>query len=420
MVTSPRERRLQGWICWTAAACFYFYQFILRVSPSVMGPDLMRDFHIDAYDLGWFSGLYYFSYSLLQIPIGIALDLYGPRRVLLSAVGVSLAGTFLFSVADSMTQASIGRLLIGAGSACGFLGTIKIASSWFRPSLFAVLVGVTSFIGVIGAMVGSAPLAVLVGYLGWRQAMTWLMFLGLVVTVGLVLGVRDNSKDHHERTPSGFLDVLIRPQIWLVGFLGLALYSPITVVADLWGTQFLASHFGIPSALAASSVSLIYIGFGLGAFVVGWISHGLKDWRRFFLLTALGLAAILCSIIWLPDSFLGIVTLLMLLLGFLSAGECLIFPAACRQAPIAYSGTVTGFVNMFTMLGGTLLQPLVGYVMRSAWSGRLLDGLPVYSSRDYQVGLSVVLLLLAAAAGCTFLIRDLQKSETVTGTIEEA
>jgi sugar phosphate permease len=404
MSSSIRERRLYGWVAWVAAACFYFFQFILRVSPSVMGPELMRDFQIDAYELGWFSGLFYFSYSLLQIPIGMALDLLGPRRVLLSAASLALLGTLLFALSHSLPMAAAGRLLIGAGSACGFLGSMKIAASWFRPAIFAILVGVTSFIGVIGAMVGSAPLAVLVAHLGWREAMFWLLGLGMLVLLTLIAGVRDNPRDRHDRTPSGFLNVFTRWQIWLIGFFGLAVYSPITVVADLWGTQFVATQFNIPSALAASSVSLIYIGFGLGAFAVGWVSHVLADWRRFFFLVALGLGLILGAIIWFPQAHLGLVTMLMLMLGLVASGECLIFPASCRWAPLAYSGTVTGFVNMFTMLGGTVLQPLVGWVMRSSWKGQTLDGAPVYSAQDYQNGLSAVLVLLGLAALSTLLM----------------
>lgn len=405
MSSSQRERRLQGWIAWLAGACFYFYQFILRVSPSVMAPELMRDFKIDAYELGWFSGLFYFSYSLLQIPIGIALDLLGPRRVLLSASAVALGGTLCFAHADAMWQASLGRLLIGAGSACGFLGTMKIASSWFRPAIFAILVGITSFIGVIGAMVGSAPLAVLVSHLGWRESMLWLVALGIMVFVLLMAAVRDNPKDLHERSPSGFWNVLTHGQVWLIGLFGLAVYSPITVLADLWGTQYLSVQFNIPAALAASSVSLIYIGFGLGAFAVGWVSHVMDDLRRFFLSVAIGLSLVLCAIIWLPHAHLGLVTLLMLFLGLIGSGECLIFPAACRFVPIAYSGTVTGFVNMFTMLGGMVLQPLVGFVMRLSWSGAVEKGTPLYSSHDYQLGLSAVLGLLILSAVITFIMK---------------
>ena len=370
-----------------------------------MGPELMREFQIDAYMLGSMSGLFYVSYSLLQIPLGICLDLIGPRRVILTAAVVSLVGTAVFATSSTIAFASLGRLLIGAGSAAGFLGSMKIASSWFRPAIFAVLVGVTSFLGVIGAMVGAAPLAVLVSHYGWRHAMIWLLALGTLVLFGLFIGVRDNPKDRHVRSPGGFWNVLTHGQVWLIGFFGLAVYSPITVLADLWGTQFVATLFAIPTALAAGSVSLLYIGFGVGAFGIGWLASSVPDIRRFFRWVAFAVFILLTAIIWLPHASLGVISLLLLIMGFACSGECLIFSSACQYAPLAYSGTVTGFVNMFTMIGGSLLQPLVGYLMQ--WTGQpsMFDGVPIYTADDYRLGLTALLVLLVLAFIASFLMK---------------
>lgn len=364
----------------------------------------MREFQLDAVALGTLSGWYYVTYSLFQIPMGICLDLFGARRVLLSSAGVAILGTLLFSLSEDLWMASLGRCLIGAGASCGFLGTIKLASTWFKSTLFAVLVGVTSFVGVIGALVGSAPLALLVESVGWRESMWLMVALGVVVLAALFFGAHDSPQEHSVKSPTGIWKVFSSGQIWLLGFLGLASYSPLTVIADLWGAQFFSTLFQIPLSLAASSSSLLYIGFGVGACCVGWILHFQAHIRKIFF-TMPVLLLLMTGILLLSSGVhLGVAALLLFAIGLVSSGECLIFPTACRYAPLAYSGTVTGFVNMFTMLGGSLLQPFVGFVMQQHATPNGSSPLS-YTAMDYKMGLSVVLGFLACAALGTFLMR---------------
>src|SRR5690606_31220485 len=112
------------WIFWGIAALFYFYQFILRVSPGVMSQELMRDFAVQGCALGVLGAFYYNAYAAMQIPLGILLDRFGPRRLMAASCAVATLGTYLFSQAETLSVASFGRLLMGAGAACGFIGTL--------------------------------------------------------------------------------------------------------------------------------------------------------------------------------------------------------------------------------------------------------------------------------------------------------
>src|SRR3990167_10441666 len=133
----------RSWLVWLCAALFFCYQFLLRVSPSVMTQELMADFHVDACALGTLTSFYFWAYSGLQLPVGTLLDKYGPRRLLTFAALLCTAGSLLFASAETVMMASLARFLIGAGSAFGFLSCMKIGALWFPPQRISIVVGMT-------------------------------------------------------------------------------------------------------------------------------------------------------------------------------------------------------------------------------------------------------------------------------------
>ena len=124
-----------AWLVWGVGALSFAYAFLQRVSPSVMVEDLMRDFAVSGAVLGNLSAIYFYAYAILQIPVGVALDNWGPRRMLTAAAVIAATGSVLLASADALSVAYLGRLLVGVGCAVGFVGTLKIATNWFPPNL---------------------------------------------------------------------------------------------------------------------------------------------------------------------------------------------------------------------------------------------------------------------------------------------
>jgi len=175
----------RSWIVWACAALFFCYQFLLRVSPSVMTHELMADFCLGACDLGALVSLYLYAYAGLQLPVGTLLDKFGPRRLLICAALVCTGGSLVFASAETVMVAAVGRFLIGAGSAFGFLSCMKVGALWFPPQRISMVVGWTLLLGTIGAMSGKYPMSFLVDALGWREAI-WVtagggVFLALLI-----------------------------------------------------------------------------------------------------------------------------------------------------------------------------------------------------------------------------------------------
>ena len=118
---------------------------------------MMADFAIGATVLGVLSGLYFYPYVLLQIPLRALLDRLGPRLLLSSALFIAGGGSLIFGLADSLAAAYVGRILVGIGSAAGFLSSLSLAARWFSPSKFSLVAGLTMFCGMVSGMGAKHP-----------------------------------------------------------------------------------------------------------------------------------------------------------------------------------------------------------------------------------------------------------------------
>jgi len=132
-------------------------------------PNLMQDLVLNAETFGILGGAYFYSFTLLQIPMGPMLDRIGPRIVLTVFPFIGALGAFLFALAESFTPALLGRILIGAGMSCCLMGAMKVFTLRFLPQQFATFVGIFISIGTFGHLLAASPLAYLTSIIGWRK-----------------------------------------------------------------------------------------------------------------------------------------------------------------------------------------------------------------------------------------------------------
>ena len=182
---------LRPWVIWFVGALTFTYAFMQRVSPSVMIDPLMADLMVSGAVLGNISAFYFYIYAGAQIPIGMMIDRFGPRRLIAPALLVAALGSFIFAQAEVIETAYLGRFLVGFGVAFGYVGTLKLATNWFPARRFALLSGMTMSLGMLGAIYGQAPLAALVEDSGWRQTLILLALLAVGLSAAVWLIVRD-------------------------------------------------------------------------------------------------------------------------------------------------------------------------------------------------------------------------------------
>lgn len=199
---------LMGWFICALGAVFYSYEYLLRIAPSAMESALRTHFDLSATGFGHISSIYYYAYVPMQLPVGLLLDRYGPRRLLTLACVICVLGTFLFTGTANFWVAASGRFLVGLGSAFAFVGVLKLATIWLPENRLAMVSGMTAALGTIGAMLGDNFLEIFVEKLGWVRTLNATAAFGIVLTFILWAGIQDKKGRHRQSgTVSSFKKV---------------------------------------------------------------------------------------------------------------------------------------------------------------------------------------------------------------------
>lgn len=402
---------MQGWIAVLMGALFYCYQFLVRVSPNVMTDDLMLSFAVDAAGLSAILMWYYAGYVGMQVPLGVLMDRFGPRQIITLGVMICAFSTYLFSISTTPYMAAIARFLIGMGSACGYLGTLKLGSQWFPREKMPMVVGVTMTLGTAGASIGGMPLDFLVESVGWQSSLYLIALCGMLIGLGILIFVGKNAPNATEIPEDQHIleDLFIiikNPQAWLYALFAMLMYLPLTLVGDLWGVSFLESKYGIPESQATIPVLMMFIGVAVGSPVFAWATDWFNSRKKPMILGTVLAAIIYVAILFAPTLSYEAVCICFFLAGFFFNGQPLAFTCACEIMPQHASGVAIGFVNMVVMSSGFIFLPLVGKMLVFLWDGTERAGIPVYSATDFQYALSVIPICLFLAFLIVLRVRE--------------
>lgn len=404
-----RVTRTRAVIAFFLGCLFFFYAFLQRVSTSVVTEELMRDLSVGGAALGILSAMYFYPYALVQLPVGLLIDRFGPRKLMAATAMICALASWWFSSADTLWVASISRAFIGVTVGFGFVGALSIASMFFPPARFAMLSGFVMTVGMAGAIAGQLPLRVLVEYSGWRETFAVLALLAMVLSVLIYLLVpRRNTPEEAlelsgdvpaRESPSnsimsGLAAVSANAQSWFCAGAGFGMSATMLCFAGLWAVPWMTMTMGFDSKLAAGVSSLLFIGWGVTAPIVGWLSDQLGRRKPIVLCGAMISLVSVCLMVYADVTqplWLGV-------LFFINgAGSCcmVICFGLCRELNHrANSATAIGLVNMCVVASGAVLQPLIGWLLDQGWDGQLNAGARVYTEAAFQ---SAFLVLAAAA-----------------------
>lgn len=424
MASRPRSNSLPpvalAWLTWGLLASLYFVGYFQRVAPAVMVDELMRDFSIAATMLGNLSAIYFYAYAAMQVPSGLLADAVGPRKVATAAAVAAAAGMALFSQADSLWMASVGRGLVGASVAVAFVTCMKLAGHWFPANRFATVTGISLLIGNLGGVLAGVPLSEAVASVGWRAAMLASAGVTLVLAAIVWAGVRNDPSErgyasyaHPEALNITTLSpwrslqrVMAERDTWLLFFAGGLIAAPVLTFAGLWGVPFLVQVHGLDRSHAAGFTTTMLLGFAFGGPLLGALSDRLGRRK----LPYLG-AALVHALGWLVFLFVDalsptMLTLLFAAIGF-SAGGLIIGFAFSREVnhPGA-AGTVGGVVNMAVFGFAAIQQSAMGWILDRNWQGATFKGARVYDAAAYDAAFFWLAVSALAAVVFVALTRE--------------
>lgn len=408
---TPFDRARFARVCWSIYAILmasYLLVFFHRMAPAVVSADLMRDFGTTGAALGSLAATYFYLYTVMQIPAGVLADTVGTRLAVALGNAVSGLGSILFGLATTFDQAFAGRALVGLGVSVVFVGLMKSNAVWFRERDYGFISGLTVLLGNVGAILAAGPLAGALTVWSWRAVFVALGLLALGLAVLAWLGVRNKPEDlgfpsvreldgqirHAAREQHWWLDllgVLATRRAWPGFWVNLGMPGGLLAFLGLWAIPFLRDAHGLDRSAASLYTSVGLAGFAVGALCCGWVSDRLR--RRKPPLIA---GALLYGLAWLGIGYLrwtpGAVGMLWFaLLGFGAGAFVLTFAGAREVVAPALAGMAIALVNTGAFLGAALLQPLLGRIMDSTWSGAMANGVRVYGVADYRAGFGPML-----------------------------
>lgn len=417
--TSLFSRIFQPWIICSIGMLFYCYNYFLRVSPSVMQHDLMSSLHINAYQFGTLAAFYYYAYTPMQVPVGMIYDRFGARSVQFFACLMAAIGVGVFIMADSLQAASMGRFMIGLGTAFAYIGVLKLASIWLPPNRFATVAGLTTAFGMISAIIADKYLTLFVLDVGYKNALRIALFIGVGLSVGILLFMRSRPKSpmaHQQAKPvpmtfpqllNALRIVLTNPQMWLIGFIGCLFYLPASVFLDLWGIPYLKAVYQLTPEQAASAVSWTFIGWIISGPSIGALSDKIKRRRAPLIVSAFMSTIFLSLIFYMPGLSLHTLYVLFFFVGIFCGAHPLCFALGKENSPNQISGTAVAVTNTLIMLGGMVFQPVVGKLLDShAVNVVMQDGVPIYNASDYNYALVVIPMGLILAIVLSFFLKE--------------
>jgi MFS family permease len=381
-----RRPAVRGWVL---AVTVYFLAVFHRSSLAVAGILAEQRFGITASQLGAFVLLQIGVYAAMQVPTGVLVDRYGPRRLLVVASSLMGVGQLLFAVAPSYPTALVARGLLGCGDAMTFVSVLRFAAASFSPRRYPVLVAVTGTIGTAGNVLATLPLAVLLRRVGWSAGFAAAGSLSLVAAVAVWLllddrAVRPRPLRRADEIRAGLVAVTHRVVgAWLLpgtrlGFwVHFACMSTSTSFGVLWGHPYLVDAAGFGDSAASAILMGGVLLSAVAGPVVGW-SIG-RWWRH---RVALGLSVCAVTVVgWSvtvvgfgdrpPQTYVAVLFVLTMLGG---PASMIAFAVARDYNDPRVIGTASGVVNVGGFLATAVIAMLFGWTV-TAVSGPDAHGL---------------------------------------------
>ncbi len=392
---SPSSAFLAGRI-FLPFALGYYLSYLLRTVNAVISPDLTGELGLSAADLGLLTSTYFFAFGLAQIPVGIALDRFGPRRVEAVLLLITGLGAVLFATGDGLPTLASARGLIGLGVSACLMGGLKGFTLWFPREKLASMTGYIMSCGALGAVTASAPLEALLPFIGWRGAF-WAVAALSVGSAALIFFSMPDKDDGHgsgtlQEALRGVREVLVAREFW--GFSGQSAFftGGFMALQGLWAVPWLMEVNGYSRALAADHLFWLNIGMLTGQLSIGAWATPLA--RRGFtplhmMQVGLFLSMVVLGLILVE---VGPTLLLWCVLGYVSATGAQMYGVVAGLFPMKLSGRVTTCINLMAFVGAFAVQ----------WGlGGLLDVLRA-SGMDGAQSLRVAFMILLAAQVASF------------------
>lgn len=418
----PDPSRRGAWLAWGLGVGVYFVATFHRSSLGVAGVLAAQRFGVGSTALATFAMVQLLVYAGMQIPVGLLVDRFGPRRLLATGLVVMGLGQGLFAFAHALGPALLARGLLGCGDAMIFVSVLRLVAAWFPPRRNALIVQLTALVGQTGSILSTFPLSFALHRFGWMPTFA----VAAAVTLLLTLVVLGRLRDSPDAGRSSLLPraLLPRPrhpavaapaagarggdavplrrsllEAWRSPFtrVGIAVHFttqfPSTIFGMLWGYPFLVAGEGLSPATASAMLTVLVLAAMVHGQVLGQVVARCPQWRLKIALGVIGATAVCWSaiLLWPGQVPLGVLVALEFVIASGGPASMIGFDLARSGNPVQRLGTATGMVNVGGFVASVICLLAVGAIL-----DRLAPGGPAhYTLGAFRVALAFQLVLQA-------------------------
>ncbi|MDB5599237.1 MAG: hypothetical protein JWN71_1281 [Xanthobacteraceae bacterium] len=387
---------------------FYMVSQFLRNSVGVIAPDLAAELGLSASEIGVLSSVFFLVFAGAQLPLGVALDRFGPRRCMLACAGIAVAGAVVFAQAHTPTGLIVGRILLGLGSSSSFMAPLALYARRFPPDRFATLTGLQLGLGSFGTLFATAPLAWASAAFGWRDSFLAVGLLSAVIAVLVWWVVREEDAGSHSPAKpegcrdketwrdnlKGVLEVTRIPGFGPLFLMHLTTYSSFALVVGLWGGPYLTHIYGYGLKERGDLLLLAAVAQIVGSMLWGPSDRIFGNHKIPVLCGAMGTVAVL-----------GTVAAIGTFSGPALIAWLIVFGATCAYTPVLIGHGRSLFPPHLVGRGITLLNmgTIGGVFVTQTISGVVIDFFPKGADGAYALDAYRLVFGLQGAAialGC--------------------
>ena len=405
--TAPlkRERMASGGALIVAALVgIYMLSQFFRNALGVLGPDLARAFDLDAARLGFLSSIFFLSFAIAQVPLGMAIDRWGPRPAMLATAALMIGSTVLFAFSRDYTELTLARMLMGFGCCSFLMAPLALYAERFPPAKFSTIAGIHIGGGSFGMLAATAPLAWLADSVGWRNSFLVAAAIAAVMAACVVLFARETPETLARRRArsetlgqalAGVVAATRIPGFWRMFFIQAATYSAFASIIGLWIGPWLSQVYGLPLE-SRGRMTLILAGAQIaGLFFWGASDRWFASYRRPALVAILLALATLAAValVVLPAAALPA---FMAAFGFFFG----MTPVLTAQGKALFSRELTGrgmtLINSGVIGGAFAQQAFTGFVIE-AFGSTMVAGVRTYPPEAFRLVFGLLAVQLAIA-----------------------
>lgn len=379
-------------------ACGYLMSYGLRAINATIAPELVAEFELSNAALGSLTSAYFVGFSLMQIPVGIWMDRFGPRRVDATLIGIAALACSLIAMSDHYIALWLARALLGAGFAAGLMASFAMFRLWFEPSLQQRLAAWVMMVGSVGVLTATVPARAAMPMLGWRGLFIASAGVLTCVAIAMWFGLPSAREPKHTdrqsflRSLLGYREVFRSSWFWRMVLMASVVQGGFISLHTLWIGPWFTRVLGLSAEQAATGLFAFNLSLLLAYLVGGWFAPRFNTSEQ----TTVRIAAIavlltvtMQFVIVLSPSGAGVAGWLLF-----AALSTVFTPLQARVAlsfPQAYSGRALTAFNLVVFTSVIAVQTLLGLLIDTL----IAAGWP--QAQAFRIG-------IAALASCQALV----------------